>query len=407
MKFKIIPVILVLVVLINSATTFAADQNTTSTSYRVAALQEKLSTLTQADIDNALKKFSDMGKHWSRKYAGILVALDITNGIWKGTFKPDNKINIDEFIALTVRALGFKPETGSGNWADPYIKIAKDEKLIDTKEFTDFKKPILREQAVRIIVKATMLNETTPNSNIYNYIRDKIKDYPTITDSYKQHVLEAYAIGLVSGASGGNFLPKNTLSRAEASSIIARNVDKTLRTPLKPDARELLVLKDIDGKSYEIYPSNKPETFKTAVALNKDISQSKGYSFLIYNPFEQIISGCFYQSKDSYTKSDYNIQMAINIYTLDDKAIDHPYQITIYKPKEVKDLHRNVITKLFQNLFEKDADKAISSFDRYLGLSLKSGAATENTYTYNNRKVLFYIVENETKFTVWIYSKGK
>lgn len=405
MKSKIVLTLLIFTLLSGTAYTYAADEGTTTISYRIKALQEKLSTMSQDNIEKSLGKFSDMGNHWSGKFVGRLTALEIIKGMPDGTFRPDDKVKVDEFIVMTVRALGFKPEFGGKYWAEPYIEIAKQEKLIDPSEFTDYTVPIRREQAARITVKASMLNETAPNSNTYDYIRGKIKDYPSIGDNYKQSVLEAYAIGLISGTPEGYFLPGNTLKRGEASTIIIKNLDTSLRTPLKPDAHEVLMLKDLQGKSYEVYPSSKPETFKTAVDLGKNISKSTGYAFITYNPFEQIISGSFYQSKNSYNQSDFNIQMGLSIHTLDDKSVEFPYEITVFNPEEVKALHRDVIVEVFKSLFENDAAKAISEFDRYLELSTKSGPATENTYNYNNRKVRFYTVENEKKLTVWIYNK--
>lgn len=405
MKLRIVSLVAALLLAINISGVYAADGNSTNVSYMVDKLMEKLADVTQADVDKALGKFSDMGKHWSRQYVGKLAVLEIVQGMSDGTFQPDNTEKIDEFIAMTVHSLGFKPESGSKYWADPFIRIAKEQKLIDPNEYMDFQRPILREEAAKIIVRAAMLKETGVNSNLYNYIRGKIKDYPEIGDKYKQSVLDAYALGLISGSAGGYFKPNDSLKRGEASTIVLRNLDTSLRTPLKPDSSGVLVLKDLYGKSYEVYPSSQPETFNTAVALNNCTGKSKGYLSVVYNPFDQIINGGFYHDKDSYDQSDLNIEMSFSIHNSDDKSIEHPYTITVFKPEEVKKLHRDVISETFKSLFENDSDKAMEEFDKYLELSLKRGPAKESTYYFNKRKTLFYIVENENKFTVWIYGR--
>lgn len=400
----IVTIILVLIFILSSVDTFAADTNTTSISYRVAAFKEKLSTMTQADIDIALSKFSDMDKHWSRPYVGRLTSLEILKGMPDGSFMPDKEMKVDEFVAMTVRALGFKPEMGDKYWAEPYIKIAKDEKLIQKNEFPTYSRPILRQEAARLAVRAVMLSETAPNSSIYDYIRGKIKDYPSIADDCKQYVLQAYAMGLINGTSKG-FLPKKSLTRGEASTITIKQLDVSLRTPLKPDVDEVLVIKDFSGKSYEVYPTSVRETFDTAIALKNCIGKSKGYSFMVYNPFDQIISGSFYTNEDVFKKSNYNIDMGFSIYSQNYENIDHPYEITVFKPEKTKELHRAAIVQLFDSLFGSDSSKAIAQFDKYLGLSMKNGPAVETAVNYNGRKTRFYKLENDMRFSVWIYLK--
>jgi len=250
-----------------------------------------------------------------------------------------------------------------------------------------------------------MLVEAAPGSTLNNYIRSVIADYPEIGDVYKQYVIDAYTIGLLTGTPDRRFNPLSNLKRCEASVIILRGLAPEERIPTKPDDSEVLVLNDFYDESYEVYPSENPETFETAVALNNSISKSKGYAVMIYNPFEEIISCGFFKNENEFKEEMPEFQGMFAIRTTDNYQIEHPYTITVDKPEEFKELHKDVIVEAFKHLYGNDVEKAISEFDKYIELSLNRGPAREEIFYFNNRKTLFYIVENELKFTLWIYNK--
>lgn len=405
MKQKLIYIWIMLVSMFFSTFAYAASESTTTAAYRVKPLQEKLAAMTQKDIEQSIGRFTDVGRHWAATSIGKLTSLRVLSGCGDGTFRPDRQVSIDEFICMTVRSLGFKPESESTYWAQPYIDIAIDQKLIDKDEFESYKKYISREQAVRIAVKALMLYETAPNSSIYNYIRGKVKDYPSVGDEYKQYVLQAYATGIIVGNPHGYFHAGNSLTRAEAVTIIIKNLDAGLRSPMKPDESEVLIITDSWGKTYEIYPTDRPELFETAVTLNNSISKTKGYGVMNYNPYDQIVSASFFESKESLEESDFNVQLGFSIYPMGEEIISHPYSMTVFVPNRVKKLHMDFMSAVFKHLFEKDSEKAVSKFNRYIDLSAKTAEAFEDKLSLNGRLVRFYKVSGKNSFSVWIYSK--
>jgi hypothetical protein len=385
----------------------AQDEKSSTAAYRVQPLRNMLAELTEGDILKSVEKFPDVPGHWARTSIGKLTSLGIISGMPDGTFQPEKATSADEYIAMVVRSLGYKLEQEGSYWAQVYIDKAIEDNIIDQDEIKDYKSPLVRELAAKIMVKAAMLFETAPNSNIYNYIRGQIKDYPNISNQRKQYVLQAYAMGLFGGDPQGNFNPGNNLTRGEASTIVIRLLDQEERKPMKPDDSEVLVLKDLQGTSYDVYSSSEQETFDTAVTLNNCIGRSKGYAFIVYNPFEQIINGGFYDSEDSYKQNFYSMDMSFIIYTLNDQTLNHPYEISVYNPLKVKNLHTEVIENLFTELFNDDGDKAMDAFNEYIQLSTNSTSAAEDNFVYNNRKVRLYKVENEHSFTVWIYDKDE
>ena len=78
------------------------------TAFRIKPLQEKLAELKDEEIENLLDSHGDMQSHWSRKEVGMLSLLGIING-YNGMFHPDEPVQVDQFLKMTVRSMGFAP----------------------------------------------------------------------------------------------------------------------------------------------------------------------------------------------------------------------------------------------------------------------------------------------------------
>lgn len=407
MKSKIISLILALIFLSSSVNVFASDESNTTTSYRILPLISKLSAMTQEGIDKAVDKFTDMKKHWSRQYVGKLTGLEIISGNGDGTFKPDNPVQVDQFIKMTVRALGFKPGEGAKYWAQPYIDTAIQQKIISAEEFKNYKRSITRQEAARIISKAALLIEAAPNAKMDALVRSKIRDYAKIADADKQSVLTVYELGLMSGTPDGTFKPVNSLTRAEAAAVIIRYLDTKERKPFTPAADEVCIITEPDGNSYTVYSPSKIEVVKAANALKNGMPKSKGFARSVYASESDLIIFTFYSSKEKFeAESITGKQMTIHINVLDnDTLLETPYHITVYDPKAVKTLHKDSIFSLFQYMYGKEADKAMTAFDRYLDYAINGDSVNRVEWvTFNGRKALYYKVANDDGFTVDINS---
>ncbi len=355
---------------------------------------------SQNDI-SIKEQYKDITGHWSREYVHKLTQMGIVSGYGDGRFGPDDTLKVDEFIKMTLRAMGYKVEEGTKYWAEPYIELAKKVEIIDENEFTDYRRPILREEAARIIVKAALKEEEAPIPNHVSYVRRKLPDYNNIGDEYKQYVIYSYALGIFNGVADGSFLPKKTLTRGEGSAVIIRYLDKSMRNPTRPKDSEVLVVSNTyDGVTYEIYPLTKPEVINVIKFMQKNMSKSKGFPSLTYNPTDEIIFFDFYKSKDSYEEStiftDCTLLIRMAEWDLNN------YYINVFEPQSTKELHRDVFIELFNYLFGKDAEKVINDFDEYLELGKKTLEAKSKTYTLDNRNVRFIKPESDNGFCVKI-----
>lgn len=365
---------------------YAEDQNATTAGYRIAPLQEKLSAITADDIKKSLLKYSDMGKHWGSNYVGKLFILGIVSGNGDGTFKPDSPVQADQFIKMTVRALGYALVEGKTDWSKVYIDIAKNNGLLLDKEIADYKKPVTREQMARIIVRASNTFNICPDSKYDNYVIGKIKDYQKISDNCKQFVIKAYELGLVTG-SNGNFNPKAGLTRTEASTVIIRLLDKKELKPMVPEPDEVIRFQDRDGNWREVYPGTVREYFDIAKAMQNSIPLAKGFvSFGMSNVQTGGVS--FYKDESTHINSPFNAIGLFNIECDDPIKPDYTsYDITVYNSDLYKQLFKDYTHTVFKVLFEKDADKAITLHDKYMNMANNTDHNIWEDTRLNNRKV--------------------
>ena len=91
---------------------------------------------------------------------------------------------------------------------------------------SDLEQPIQRQMMAMISVRALeILGET----DVKAYNEDYIPDYSDVGTYYRYYVCNAYGAGIIVGDENGNFNPKNTLTRAEASTVLYRIIEKSAR----------------------------------------------------------------------------------------------------------------------------------------------------------------------------------
>ena len=402
---KILSILIAVVILLGAA----GKANVRGADYGsyIKDMPQRVRALTPAQIQTALSKFKDMGTHWSRTSVGRMAAVEIITGYPDGTFKPENNVQVDQFLKMVIKGIGFTPQEGDTYWADPYIEIAQDIGVIGYNEFSNYARNITREEAAKIVMKAVMREEQAPDASATSMVRAKIKDYTSIGDMLKQSVLDGYVMGIFNGNPDGKFNPKGTLKRSEAAAMVYRYLDEDSRTPFKPATSEALFIKNVYGKYFAVTPpkASLMERYNAAIVLEKAVAKSKGHSYIITNPEVRSVVMYCYKSRESKKEDMFSQAMNINVLSLDNEGLAFPYNITIYKPQEVSDIHKDVITEVFKFWFEGETEKAIAEFNKCLEIAKKAGKAIDNSYTFNKRKVVMYTVENQPVLTVRIYHK--
>ncbi|MBN2795811.1 MAG: S-layer homology domain-containing protein [Clostridia bacterium] len=182
--------------------------------------------------------FVDLDNHWSSDYVlllvekGIISGYEVRDGVY--AFKPEDKITVAEFVVLVMKSQNqmVEPFT-SGYWATPWIKKAYDLGYID-EAYQNFERYITREEMADIAYNAISKNEYMSSVD-EKYILDYVKDYASISEYKKDKVTSIYTMGIMSGTTEKKFLPLGSATRAEASVVLSRMIDITIRKPVKFD----------------------------------------------------------------------------------------------------------------------------------------------------------------------------
>lgn len=247
-----------------------------------------LSVAALASTTSALAStYSDVPENaWYTGYVNKISELKGFAGYEDNTFRPDNQITQEEFVKTVVAlTVGEQPEATGENtepkrswkncwdsWAQPYLNKAMEMGLI-TEEDTDFRYnglPCTRGNMAKIATRAFeyLKEEKIADTSAY---AAKLKDYANIEDKYKSYVLQAYGKGIISGYEDGTFRADGILTRAEASSVLVRLIDKAER----PNADETLY--DYFGRKVtftEPLRTDVPEQYQVSIADHDVISQA-------------------------------------------------------------------------------------------------------------------------------------
>lgn len=171
------------------------------------------------DIDNV---------SWAKEAIAELCSKEIISGYEDGTFKPYNTVTRAEYTKLIVSLVddlktnastGFS-DVSATDWFAPYIEKAVANGIVNgvgDKFLPD--NSITREDAAVII---------------YRFLKDKINltnkisfaDEGDISEYAKEAVSYLAGAGIINGIGDGIYMPKNTLTRAQAAVLIHSAMDK-------------------------------------------------------------------------------------------------------------------------------------------------------------------------------------
>lgn len=159
--------------------------------------------------------FQDIEGHWA--YYNILDMTDA--GYIKGydakTFGPDDNVTLHQACMLTLRVMN--DTSDDTNWKEQAVELGM---------LTSVNEPdaaVSRERFINIVMKA--YKQVVGD---YTIVVDKeyCTDADTITEQYRNAIYGAIDQELIEGYEDGTFRPQNTLTRAEATTVLYRFTDK-------------------------------------------------------------------------------------------------------------------------------------------------------------------------------------
>lgn len=166
--------------------------------------------------------FSDVpASHWA--YTDIMSMADVgvINGVGEGAFAPGTKLSAAMFLTLVERAIDPTISAeGAASWYGPYVAAAKAAGLLDGTGISEeaIEAEITRYDMAVILLWAAQGRGTQDKA----VDTGKITDYGDIPVKYADAVAQVYALGLITGDEAGRFNGMDTMSRAEAATVISR-----------------------------------------------------------------------------------------------------------------------------------------------------------------------------------------
>ena len=174
--------------------------------------------------EEAVEGFNDTLGHWAKDYILTLKTLGILSGYPDGTFKPNQPINRAEAVKIILFANDLEeysapeyyfPDVESNQWYRTYLDIAVINDIVEGYPDGTFRpgNQITRAEFLKMAVAATQTEFVTDLSNDFTDV--------STSDWFHDYVSHAYIIGIVSGKDATHFAPHDSITRAEASKIIA------------------------------------------------------------------------------------------------------------------------------------------------------------------------------------------
>jgi len=159
--------------------------------------------------------FQDIDNHWA--YYNILDMTDA--GYIKGydayTFGPDDNVTLHQACMLTLRVMN--DTSDDTNWKEQAVELG----MLTSVNEPDA--PISRERFIDIVMKAY---KKVVGSYTIVVDHEYCTDADAINEQYRHAIYGAIDQELIEGYEDGTFRPANTLSRAEATTVLYRFTDK-------------------------------------------------------------------------------------------------------------------------------------------------------------------------------------
>lgn len=209
-------------------------------------------------------EFTDTDGHWAEATINNLTQRGIIHGISENTFDPEGSVTRAQFLKMIMETVGLETvpyrdgeclDANFDDWYAPYLQSALDKGLIADAMISGYNSnivtendadgniisskviysgmfcgdtPITREEAAYLAVS---LYQYTLNPNTMKTLDGTavtvFADIVNISEWAYPSVYLAAISGIITGTDTGDFLPKNTATRAQAAVIAERIIKLT------------------------------------------------------------------------------------------------------------------------------------------------------------------------------------
>jgi hypothetical protein len=180
-------------------------------------------------------EFADVADHWAKDSVNDIGSRMVIEGVGGGSFAPDREITRAEFAAIVVRALGLKAsdsaaasfaDVAQADWYRGAVGTAQEYSLVNGFEDGTFRPAdkLNREQAMAILAKAMTLtglkSKLDPASA--DGLLQPFADGSQVSGWAANGVADSLRSGVVAGRGEYELAPQATVTRAEVAVMIRR-----------------------------------------------------------------------------------------------------------------------------------------------------------------------------------------
>lgn len=385
--------------------------------------------------------FTDLKGHWAEATIYALVKEGVVEGFPDGTFRPNDPVQVDQFIKMILMALSEEKENGerywrddflekissfmkhilrnqsqgftfenskSGYWAQSYLDQARNMTILVRNDRWNgkFSEKLTREDVAHLALRTTRLFEEEEEFNYMFLGKGQIKDISLVKHD-EIDVLQAYMKGIMSGYSDGTFGVNQLVTRAEAAAILRRILDDSKRNPYKPD---------LSGLPYAVVPTEfgKDKTIvfyswemKNAFDnLENNRNKSNGYTTMVSGRFG------YYKDEETLKKENSQIDDVTRMFLplLYDIMIEinqgsDNYNFNIRKDEGVVDRHKASLMPFLKQIFENDTEQFIKKVES-ITEEIRKNQFISESITINSRKVNFMASGDGNYLYIYIPQKN-
>lgn len=171
---------------------------------------------------------------WYYSFVEASHQMGLLNGTSDTTYAPNTDLTVAAAVKLAacmnILYNGGDPNTdisvGKGVWYSTYMAYALQHGIIDTDLSSRQGEKITRSEYVYMFSRALPAEAF---KEINTVAVGSIPDVKSCNTKYEQAIYKFYRAGIVIGNSAGEFMPDNTISRAEVATILVRMMDTSFR----------------------------------------------------------------------------------------------------------------------------------------------------------------------------------
>lgn len=226
---------------------------------------------------NVFAQFNDIDdttKSWAGEAIDALFEKGIINGYEDGSFRPNGNVTKAEFAKMLV--VSFKVEKSEkeftdtkDHWAEKYIDSAAGVMYCPENEFAP------DSDATRADIAYAVSNALGLSKSENNYA-DKFSDFNLLKEDMKDAVSSAIDAGIIIGYEDSTLKPEASVTRAEASVIIHRALNLSLKDENNEEKPEENIPEPEENKKEHIYTLYPGRDFILIESVTKTSLEKKG-----------------------------------------------------------------------------------------------------------------------------------